>query len=72
MVDGDRVVIIDLARVRYGDADRDLAQVPFVLTRYGEKARAAFFKWYRPKVPIEWYANDNDLGYDLGIEPRTR
>ena len=43
----DRVVIIDLARVRYGNAARDLAQIRFVLTRNDEKARAAFFKGYR-------------------------
>jgi aminoglycoside phosphotransferase (APT) family kinase protein len=47
MVAGDRVVIIDLARVRYGNAARDLAQIRFVLTRYDEKARAAFFEGYR-------------------------
>ena len=43
----DRVVIIDLARVRYGNAARDLAQIRFALTSHDEKASAAFFEGYR-------------------------
>ena len=46
MVAGDKVVLIDLARVRYGNAARDLAQVRYSLTRYDERARAAFFNGY--------------------------
>ena len=46
MVAGDRVILIDLARVRYGNAARDLAQIRFVLTRHDEKASAAFFEGY--------------------------
>jgi Ser/Thr protein kinase RdoA (MazF antagonist) len=47
LVAGDRVVLIDLARVRYGNAARDLAQIRFALMRHDEKARAAFFEGYR-------------------------
>jgi len=47
MMESDKVVIIDLARVRYANAARDLAQIRFSLTRYDTKARAAFFESYR-------------------------
>jgi len=47
MMEGDKVVIIDLARVRYANAARDLAQIRFSLTGGDPKARAAFFESYR-------------------------
>ena len=46
MMEGEKVVIIDLARVRYANAARDLAQIRFSLTRHDAKARAAFFESY--------------------------
>lgn len=47
LVDKDRVSIIDLARVRYAFAPRDIAQVHVGLTRNDKQARFAFFKSYR-------------------------
>jgi len=47
LVDGDRVAILDLARVRYAFAGRDLAQIRFGLTGNDENSAAAFFKAYR-------------------------
>ncbi|OPX34362.1 MAG: hypothetical protein B1H12_10240, partial [Desulfobacteraceae bacterium 4484_190.2] len=38
------VFIIDLARVRYAFAARDIAQIKFVLTKYDQKARTAFLR----------------------------
>ena len=46
MMEGEKVVIIDLARVRYANAARDLAQIRFSLTRHDGKAWAAFFENY--------------------------
>jgi aminoglycoside phosphotransferase (APT) family kinase protein len=46
MVAEEKVTLIDLARVRYGNAARDLAQIRYSLTRFDEKARAAFVKGY--------------------------
>jgi hypothetical protein len=47
LVDGDRVAILDLARVRYAAAGRDLAQIRFGLAGNNENVAAAFFKAYR-------------------------
>jgi Ser/Thr protein kinase RdoA (MazF antagonist) len=50
MIQGDQVIIIDLARVRYAFAARDLAQIRFVFTRYDETARTGFFEGYRQQA----------------------
>jgi len=47
MMEGKKVVIIDLARVRYANAARDLAQIRFSLISHDAKARTAFFESYR-------------------------
>jgi aminoglycoside phosphotransferase (APT) family kinase protein len=47
MMEGDKVVIIDLARVRYANVARDLAQIRLSLIGDDPKARAAFFESYR-------------------------
>jgi len=47
MMEGEKVVIIDLARVRYANVARDLAQIRFSLTRHDATARSAFFESYR-------------------------
>ena len=50
MIQGEQVVIIDLARVRFAFAARDLAQIRFVFTRYDETARTGFFEGYRQQA----------------------
>jgi len=47
LVDKDRVVIIDLAKVRYAFAARDIAQVHYSLFRNDPKAISAFSRAYR-------------------------
>ena len=53
LIQGGKIIIIDLARVRYGFAPRDLAQIRFVFTRYDETARRGFFEGYYQSVTPE-------------------
>jgi serine/threonine-protein kinase RIO1 len=56
MMEGEKVVIIDLARVRYVNAARDLAQIRFSLLRHDAEARSAFFESYRRSASGELLA----------------
>jgi hypothetical protein len=47
LVCGDRIAIIDLARVRFTRAARDLAQVSLSLTQNNDKSRESFFEAYQ-------------------------
>jgi len=47
LVDGGRIAILDLARVRYTAIGRDLAQIRFGLTGKDVNAGASFFESYR-------------------------
>ena len=47
LVDGDRIAILDLARVRYTAVGRDLAQIRFGLTANDVNAGVSFFESYR-------------------------
>jgi Ser/Thr protein kinase RdoA (MazF antagonist) len=46
-----RVFLIDLARVRFAFAARDLAQIKYVLLRDNSRANTAFYDSYRKSIP---------------------